>query len=329
MVPSSSAFGVESELLSAKVVRDVEAAVCVGGPERPHESRLRFAGSDLHDPEPRLVCHDEVALASHVNNARPHRREERRGSVKQLVRRRSRDGNALARAPSRGGGSASGRPFGDTDVREEARPVLPLLDDLRRAWRGDDAATTPAAQHLLHVLVSDEPGRHEFPHESALAGRIGVRSVRPQGGAPTERLRHFVLGPHSWGLGFGLGPRAALGLRLLGRRQLAELHPRQLAPLAPRTEQRLLQLRVLVLELRDPRRAAALVDDGQVEAPFSRRLRYSTTPDRAQKRILTLSFALPANTNRWPSQGSRRSVASTLALRPSMPLRMSVGSTAK
>ena len=140
----------------------------------------------------------------------------------------------------------------DGQVREERRAVLALLDDLRRARRGDDEAVAAAAQHLLHVLDAHEARGHEFPdgRRLALAERLelGVAADR----APALGVGHFVLDPHSWGLGFGGRPLAPRLLPLLRRRRRAGLDARHLRLLAARAEQRLLQLRVLVLELREP-----------------------------------------------------------------------------
>ena len=62
---------------------------------------------------------DDVAHANHVEQPRPNRREQRRRAMKQLVHRRARDGDALAReAPSRAGRSADGR---RTSRRRDAR----------------------------------------------------------------------------------------------------------------------------------------------------------------------------------------------------------------
>jgi hypothetical protein len=141
--------------------------------------------------------------------------------------------------------------LGDGDVREEASAVLPLLYDLRRARCGDDAATASTAQDLLHMLDAHELRGHELPHarDLAVAERSEIRA--PARRAATEGVRHFVVDPQSFRLCFGLGASLSRRLRLRGRRGLAGLHARHLRPLAARAVERLLQLRILVLEPRD------------------------------------------------------------------------------
>ena len=104
----------------------------------------------------------------------------------------------------------------DRDVREEAGTVLPLLDDLRRSWCGDYAASAATTKNLLNMLVSNELRRYELPDEGALPGahRNEVRSTA--GRAPAELGGDFVIDPQSLSLGFGLGPRLARGLGFLG-----------------------------------------------------------------------------------------------------------------
>jgi len=112
----------------------------------------------------------------------------------------------------------------DRDVREEARAVLPLLNHLRRALRGHDAASASAAEDLLDVLDADELRGHELADVRALpvAERREVRA--PAGRTAPKRLRHFVFNTQSWSLRLGLGRSLARRLDLLVRRGLARLH---------------------------------------------------------------------------------------------------------
>ena len=79
----------------------------------------------------------------------------------------------------------------------------------------------------------------------------GVELVVAAHRAAALGVGHFVLDPHSWSLGFGGRALAPRLLPLLGRRRLAGLDARHLRLLAARAEHRLLQLRVLVLQLRE------------------------------------------------------------------------------
>jgi len=151
-------------------VGDVVAASFIGCAERPHEARLGLARVVLEDAQPRLVGQHDVALTDDLREASPHRLEQRRRAVEQLVHRRARHGHPLAcellLEPVNG---QVVRALGDAEVREEARTVLPLLDDFRGAWGRQHAATTRAAEDLLHVLVPDEARRDVLPDEGALA----------------------------------------------------------------------------------------------------------------------------------------------------------------
>jgi hypothetical protein len=130
--------------------------------------------------------------------------------------------------------------LGNSEVREEPRTVLPLLDDLRRAWRCDDKAVAPAAQHFLYVFDAKEARRHELEHPRLLsvAERVELRIAAYL--AASLVVRNFVFYPNSWSLGLGCRaflPRLPL---LLGRRRRAGLDTRHLRPLARRAENRLL-----------------------------------------------------------------------------------------
>src|SRR5262249_9549668 len=158
---------------------------------------------------------------------RPERCEQSRRSMKQLIHRRTRDGHPLPRqllleAIDRQMVSA----LRDGEMREEARSVLALLDDLRRTRCRDHAATAAAAKHLLDVLVTHEPRGHELPDEGALARAHRDEIRTPARGTPSKRLRHLVIDPQSWSLGFGLGSSSPRRLLLLRRCWLTRLHAR-------------------------------------------------------------------------------------------------------
>lgn len=234
-------------------VRDIESPLVVAGVEGPDEAVLGLAALVAHDAEPRLVGADHRAQAHYVEQPSPHRLEDRRRAVQELIHRRARDGDALTReglleAVDRDVVGA----LADGQVGEERRAVLTFLEDLRRAGRGDDEAVAATAQHLLYVLDAHEARGHEFPDRRllALAKRVepGVAADR----APAIGVGDFVFHPHSWGLGFGRRSLLPGLLPLLRGRRRAGLDARHLRLLAARAEHRLLQLRVLMLEFGEP-----------------------------------------------------------------------------
>src|SRR5262249_31502750 len=138
--------------------------------------------------------------------------------------------------------------LGDGEVGKEGRAVLPLLDDLRRARRGDDKAVATAAQHLLYVLAAQEAGRHQLPHARRLLPLAWWLELRIAArGAATLLVGDFVVDPHSWSLGLSCRALASGLLLLLQRRGGAGLDARHLRLLAARAEHGLLELRILVL----------------------------------------------------------------------------------
>jgi hypothetical protein len=173
--------------------------------------------------------------------------------VKQLVHRRARHGYALSLeglfqpVDRRVIGA-----LGDSEVGEERGAILPLLDDLGRARCRDNEAIATAAKHFLDMFDAKEARRHELPHAGLLpvAQRVELRVATHL--AATLVVRNFVIAPNSWSLGFGRGAFPASLQLLFRRRRSARLDAGHLRLLAARAEHRLLQLRVLVLQLGEP-----------------------------------------------------------------------------
>src|SRR5262249_26058574 len=118
----------------------------------------------LHQ-ESRLVRADDRPHANLLDEPLPQWLRQLARPVQEIVHRRAREREAAAReilleAIQR----QVVRTLCDREVGEQARPVAPLLDHLRRARRGDDVVAAAAAQHLLHVLVPNEACRYEFVH---------------------------------------------------------------------------------------------------------------------------------------------------------------------
>jgi len=123
-----------------------------------------------------------------------------------------RRGCPCARTPSRAGRSADARRLARAMCSEEARAILSLLNDLRRPWRHDDAASAATAEDLLPRASRTSPERtptRRCPFQDP--SQRGRCSRTPYSGGATPAL---FARSHSWSLGFDLGSRAPRGLPL-------------------------------------------------------------------------------------------------------------------
>ncbi len=159
-----------------------------------------------------------------------------------------RSGSRDAQSPSRGD-RAAGDPhtLRPPSVRAGSRRNAPSRC-LGSARRSDYVVATPAAQHLLHVLVADEACRHEFDRRWSSSRSDRLELVVAAARARALLVRDFVFGAHSFRLRTLGGLHAALRQSFLGSDRLAR-DARHLAALAPEADVGLLELRELVLDL--------------------------------------------------------------------------------